>query len=909
MSISSGSGKVDYALVIAGVPDIWVTTTRLEQTLADGRQIRAGLQYQGLRIREEAHLRDAELDVAGITFRIVHAQALAAFAKRPTEVGELRANWKSGNQFEASESTNFSAGDLAHLNTAVYEVSSVSAASSGTVTVTITTDVEEPLRDTLAQYHYRTVGARAANAPIYDAPGSLEGRRVYLYRFDATETWSDATSVYPYQATDKTPIWRGVIRQAPRLDSDGVTWMVETDSIVALLNQSVAGVDAPGQIRGAYYHIGCPFVLKVFTWTTASGGSDPEEVATRWVTGFFETDADFRDAVNDECDDIASVLSGVESLKIEEAGETYRFVAWTPSSDPRFITMLSGSFIDGMTDPTPTDGNGNNVQNVTADSQYSWTLQSIGGDAGHALGMPRVLLTSQGIPSDLGQKKSQILRFAFDAPTNLYDTTTDTDQIIHLDREPPTDDVTEIGTIVVKDAVVQPQEEYNILNATISQANRTINFGSDEQWEPLLLDRNARIVFARGISTTEGLKAYRQHLIDNSVHANFGDTPFITARDLSTWDVWDEAAEEDVQANRVYVFEEAVDLYDMLRGEALLLGCFWRLDAEGKIELARMRTPDVSGAGLTSIDTTNTVSPYDSAGAWPTWEPGGDGIANEVTVTLPLQSERATPGDPRTFNIRLVEAIGLRKSRGRGNAEIEVMSSSVARNTEADEVAKAISDYIGLMSTDYQRVTIPVTFDLFSVKVGDYVLVSNPHIPNVETGERGITNKQGLVVARDWPLDPGDRAYGELTVVLFDTQLTGGYAPSFYYDTATDQGGGVWRFTPGQTTPPAMWSDLWDDSKVDVTDLFVVGDTVVVRPLAASGTVLEGTINAVTATGSGSTGEIDVDLGGSTPASEGLIDFVTGDTPSDVSDDQGAYAYVADSGGSLYSGRVYWKFA
>lgn len=913
MSISSGTGKVDYAIVIAGVPDIWTTTTRLEQTLADGRQIRAGLQYRGLRIREEAHLRDAELDVAGNTFRIVHSRALAAFAKRPAEVGQLRANWKSGNTFEASESTGFSAGDLAHLNTAVYEVSSVSAPSSGTVTVTTTTDVDAPLRDTLPQYHYKTAGARAAVAPVYDVPGSLEGRRVYLYRFDATETWNDTSNAAPYQATDKTPIWRGVIRQAPRLDSDGVTWLVETDSIVALLQQTVAGVDAPGRIRGIYYHKGCPFVIGVSQSSGAGIFSGEDVSSMRWVTGFFATDEEFRKAVNDELEEIASDLSGVESMKIENAGNTYRFVAWTPSSDPRYLAVFAGSFIDGMTPGHIADRNGQDLAEVTADTQYSWTLQPIGGDGGHALGVPRVLLSNQGVNTDLHPDKRKIIAFAFDAPTNLYDTTTDVDHIIHLDREPPTIDTSEVSTIMIKDAVVQPREEHTIRSATISQASRTINFGppaESEVGKPTMLDRNARIVFARGTSTDEGLKEYRQHLIDSSVHANFGDTPFITSRDLGSWtEAYDDAAGEDVQRNRVYIFEEAVDLYDMLRGEALLLGCFWRLDAEGKIELARMATPDVSGAGLTSIDTTNTVSPYGDAGAWPTWEPGGDGIANEITVTIPLQSERATPGDPRSFNIRLVESIGLRKSRGRGNAEIEVMSSSVEQNVTAEAVANAISDYIGIMSTDYQRVTIPVTFDLFGVKVGDYVLVSNPHIPNAETGERGITNKQGLVVARDWPLDPADRAYGELTVVLFDTQLIGGYAPSFYYDTATDQGGGVWRFTPGQTTPPAMWSDLWDDSKVDVTDLFKVGDTVVVRPLASSGTLLEGTIDAVTATGSGSTGTMDVDLGGSTPASEGLIDFVPGDTPADVSDDQGAYAYVADSGGSLYSGRVYWKFA
>src|SRR5688500_17620993 len=93
-STRHGNGRVRYAAVIEGWPEIWVTDHSLTlSNSAGGRTVRVGLLRQGLQFSERALLLQGKLEASAMTLRFVsgdHAkQAVASFATMPVVVAEI----------------------------------------------------------------------------------------------------------------------------------------------------------------------------------------------------------------------------------------------------------------------------------------------------------------------------------------------------------------------------------------------------------------------------------------------------------------------------------------------------------------------------------------------------------------------------------------------------------------------------------------------------------------------------------------------------------------------------------------------------------------------------------------------------------------------------------------------------
>ena len=88
-------GEINYKLVIEGAPVAWSTSTGLECIMADGRVVYAGLQYEGMKIKEELSPLDSKVNVGGMTFCIRHQKAVSEFARYPHVIGDFIATIES----------------------------------------------------------------------------------------------------------------------------------------------------------------------------------------------------------------------------------------------------------------------------------------------------------------------------------------------------------------------------------------------------------------------------------------------------------------------------------------------------------------------------------------------------------------------------------------------------------------------------------------------------------------------------------------------------------------------------------------------------------------------------------------------------------------------------------------------
>ena len=190
--------KLRYRLMIEGCDTEWVTDPTLAGTDRQGRTRRIGLQYEGLAIEEKLDLREATVDVGGITATIRSEYANEVFGKRAQTVGTMHKlvgeGLKPGNvdyddtSIMLYSTAGLAVNDVVHMGTEAMLVESVTATAPAI-------GVQRQYWDTMAQNHYQVVGEAFHYQTITDKPRSLEGRRAYLFRYDETE-WSDGEPLF-----------------------------------------------------------------------------------------------------------------------------------------------------------------------------------------------------------------------------------------------------------------------------------------------------------------------------------------------------------------------------------------------------------------------------------------------------------------------------------------------------------------------------------------------------------------------------------------------------------------------------------------------------------------------------------------------------------------------------------------
>lgn len=928
-------GGVDYVLIVEGWPDIWCTSAALSlSATVDSRTLRQGLKYDGLKISEQAVLRDAWVNVSGITFRITPTldteDTINSFTRTPNPVGHLKADLDvATTKVYLDTNTTLAIGTRLHIATETMEVTAVGSDGGGAF-MTVT----RGKWDTLAQRHLITYGAtHAVSVPVYTFPPTMEGRRASLY----AKGYNDLI------ANRGTLIWKGVVSKPPKMESDGVTWSIATDNIVKVLEQKVASADGlEYRIRGVYHPSTAPMTIRggaVFDAAHASSNFIADKLV---LFGFFETQAEWITAVNLLLGLYSSFgystylayvkyeeRSGAPQLEVRMAATLPTgFVHWTwvaaspLDGDLQFLVSVVSeryvqSYLEGS-DPY------SHVQNPDAVFTHffgdgSQKFSVVGFDQSNTPNFSYPLSATRAV-AGTPQRVTLSTPFWSGPTNNIYGTGNDPTNTappnrIYLNSVDGIE-VDDVLTVITGDK----STPITVTAIATADADRYITFDFASAEIALYMDENTRLVPLRVFETDGSIKDFAASVVNSYIDANDGDTPYITPNDMDysalTLAFGGFSSIDDYWKHRNYSFSKPTAIKTILQEELKAIGFMMRLDANGAAAFAPL--PLVSGTQVAAATITDNDIMHPSgrsAGAWPGWEAQSDGLVNIVNGRFGYRPADDDFDPTKDFTIKERTSISEHKSNGKGSVDIAPrstqaklyvgsgLSSFVARvhnkinqsKTDASpsQVAAWVGNYLRVLSMDYATVTIQVPFKYFNLLIGDIVEVTSTTIPNGQGG-RGVTSKRAAVVGREWNLDPKARGMGTLKL-YFPRTTSGGYTPSGRVFSQTNLGGNNWSITFNNADAfNVRWSD---DGGGDVAKYFATFDAIkVVLVDSLSPTVVTGTVTST------ATNTVVVSLSGAwTPgASKWNLIF---NTDSASNDRQRQFVYIASTTRQLNSGE------
>jgi hypothetical protein len=262
--------------------------------------------------------------------------------------------------------------------------------------------------------------------------------------------------------------------------------------------------------------------------------------------------------------------------------------------------------------------------------------------------------------------------------------------------------------------------------------------------------------------------------------ANAGAMPFLTTEDLADWrTVVTQAAAGRPFTTRVYKTAGEVDLDELLKHDCRLIGVYPVLDADGKIALRQLRIPTASSAASFEVDASNTLVDDQPPG----WERNAVyGSINLVKIrTFYDVIEEKHTG--QTYVINDITAQSVRKSPK--ELEIAPLSSESIRDSRvwsADYATEVSRPVLSIFGRPYSIVKVRVPYTLLTTALcGTIGRITSHRIPDPVVGTRGVTQKAGLVIGREWDLTTEQ---GTLTLLVADAPLAG-YAPSVFVSSNT----------------------------------------------------------------------------------------------------------------------------
>jgi len=812
-NIALGSGVVALRLSIEGWPYEWATDTRALPSGANGRKIAYGLQFDGMVISERAILKDCWTEVRGITAKIKPTQqwedTMDAFTRDVTPVASLAADL-------TDSSTTITTDIGGSLAAGIYHIGTEAIASDGAGNIT------RQRWDTLPQAHkHQNLDAYKKPVPIYDWPPAMDGRRARIYAYGSSDFLSTGTLV-----------WLGVVARAPRLDSDGLSWSISLDPIIKVFDQKVAGREGlVVKPRGIYLSYKTAFGIRL----RINGVLRP----TFRLTGVYDGPADFVVQVNNlltsAINEADPTHAYVASMTYSEGAGIPRLVMHTGFSPASFTNL---EFFIGC----PLVGYQDTARQVdrrdyTANTYYYYDFEQF---PPFETPWKRSLPTARSVLGTPPFDATDLWRAVYD-DLITFNTTTEISQWpvnrIYVDDT--------LG-LAVNDTLIRGEGDELI-------ELRITGFGTDVFFKPfvsverlggdaaLYLGGHQTLTPVRtfvGADDPGSVSDFVEAVVLASENANDGDTPWITGSDVATasWSakINDTAAGPSLMKSRLFRFVKPASVKDIVREELKAWGYFPRLDSTGKVDITPLPRLAAGQTATATITEEDILTPSGDVGSWVRWEAQGDGIVTSVKLRLDFNVFTDEHNPESDFLLHNTTAITEHKSsHGKGTVELALKSSSFVGKTESfagntshlpvvtpEEAVEIVAPYMQCMGIEYSMVTLPVSWRKFGLLVGDVVDVTHALLPN-GLGTRGVSARKGIIVGREWSLDPAAGDFGKLTI-YFPRTYASGYAPSGRITGQSNVSGNTWDITCATSNAQNIaWSEGADGN---VVKHFAAGD-------------------------------------------------------------------------------------
>lgn len=783
--LSSGSGAVAWRMSIDGMPYEAVSHRGMEGTASDNRVRYVGLRSEGLRFSESVHLPLSKWEAQGqrITIVDVDQRWTELFCTVPQSVTYLADNAASGD----SVITVLSTSSFPETNGRIY----LDGETIDYVSTTATTfnGCSRGRHGSLPTAHYETFGAHLRAPEITDWPVGIEGRRVRVFAYGAGDD----------KQGDGTQVWVGVARTEPAFD--GTRWSFVADPLSSIFDFELgADLEDPRSIRGIYYPWTAPLVVGI----VENGISTIAAMTECAIAGFWETQEAFCTALSAA---IATAVSSGNTIRgtftqgpfiAEPRGDSWCIKYTTTSTGDRYIQVGVNSSVDG----TPSDLLDNETSvtvpfnEVEPSKTYRVDLLPTA-NVPNPGAVPRTSLLSTGGSSSYSAALGV-------NPTNRtgFDEATNPPSRLYLSGAAPSTAVTEASiewpastTDGDPISIVAPITDTDTANNSLTLDPRFLPAGGP--FAASGPDAAAAVKLRMTRQVAEGnLRDMLEALVgDVSTYVTTGAVPFLRPAngglssdiDLDTDDgatpptlrgggVIDAAATGagPVAEARKFTLLAPVKLRELIEHECRLLGIYPCSNASGQITFKRLALPTPTLTADGSFDASNIIVD-DQVVAY---ERSPHGTYNSVVYRLgydPLEDENtATP-----VLIRDVVSFG----RHPQPRVLEVAPKTVDPDVPipVEDLARLASRVLGVFGAPYAELTIEAPMTRFDRLLGDVVNVTWSKVPSglVDTtaakrGTLGVSNKIGIVIARDWePME----AKGSVTILLTD-QRVGGYVPS-----------------------------------------------------------------------------------------------------------------------------------
>ena len=859
--LETGRGLLGLRLSIEGLGYEFVSASRMEVTTSQGRERIACLSREGIGWRESADIIGGKLDVDGFTCRLVGRQYDAVLTKalawQPSAKTWLNADvTTAATSITVLSTTGLAVDDVIHIGTEAILITTVTSSTVLAVT--------RAYWGTIAQAHYTSDGERLAKPVVtLTRPMSIEGRRCNLYAYGIGDD----------PELDGTIVFRGVCATDASLDTSGGEWSITIDSITRLMDSPMGGeLEDPVGSRGIYYSWKSPLTVIINEGLSTTLDVSIQIPSAEYPTSFFETQDDFAEYLTDAIDTEAASFAAWQTANVKAVSggaDDWWLEVTLGGTITSTLLVYAFSAVDGMVNVWHLPGG------VPTEGRAASTTYEIRGGGGAVTGAGLVpggvqRAVPRGFYGDSGARSTGYISPAMREahPFKIY-----------LGGS-----IDVAGLTAVRVDGTNGESAYHSINSQ-SATERWIVLGAHLGGDPLGgfgygRGGDIKLGFVRLIGVGD-LSVVRDGFVADSPDlANIGGMPFLTSSDLASWTTVaaDAARGRQWAAQRRYIIDEETTAADYLAEEMKAIGVFPIIDTDGKIGIARMRSPAATEPATTTIDTTTAATDQ----GFPTWERNAWGRINQISYSWgydPAEEEHRG-----TVVVRDVQAFS--ESKAGNGIEAAPKSEPVYGEPSYGELVGLAWPYLGIFGRAYAVVRMDAELPAyFRAVLGDPVTVTLPNVPDQVTGERGITEVSGILVERGADFHGGRASLG----VLVLGATIAGYAPSLQIDSFVDNGGGSYTLTVSEANPLAAALDMTEATDL-ISDHWHVGDGVAVSEAGTTTAPITGEITAVTAT------TITATLSAA-PTSKDVIHYDT--LAGSFTDDQAPYVYQASTAGRL----------
>ena len=887
----SANRRLRVRLEIEGSPVVFVSDARDAGGMSDGRTAVAGLLLDGLALEADLDPVAQELDIGVVRPRILPnrggslVESLLKLPEIETYVTQDAA--ASDTRIYIESNSGFTVGSYAHVGLEVVKITAVGSDATGDYL-----DVLRGQWNTEALAYYAATAARPGRSvPVSDRPLSFTGRRAELYVLDAGG-WSLE--------------WRGVVLDGWRFD--GETYTITIDGITAALDASVApSADASGRcanVNAPATPLPAPSKVRIgdasplvsvrsatdlwsASWWRVKFGATVGDVRVR---GWFSDWSWFASSLQTELNAIAPADHTFEVAASVDGALSVSYTIDPAATTPQviYLALPFGDWIRPEKAGVP-------VTTAVAGETYTYAapvgsvvrFSDPGFLGANACGFH---VERGGDVRDMvgaGEGESTIVKLPFAVPSGTF----------ALRYRGPAYVVTEDGGeahVSIKRAdVLLRCSNFSTYEASVIEVVRH-NVSVDKPAVVWLadgyLEPGSEGEWQVSAYVSSGFLGYQiQQLVSLTTDGGSdGTVPRLYAGDFESLPA-DALAIDDSDAEsplfgrtRIAALDSGTTVSKWLSHELRARNWWLCVDAQGRLRFRDGRpvaetdaTSETLDASVVTVDEAWPIAEQEPFGRYTRvdWRDGYDLSADRFSVRMTIvdYAGAATTGRDRAIEIALHSA-PLDATRYASDLDVRAA------------IIDAATDLLAIWSQPYSVIEV-VTGWPVKLGIGDVVRIDLRHLPDVETGARGL-KRLGRVIGFRRDLDRASCRYR----VLVSGRRIYGYTPAVRVTGATLVSGTEYDLAVATTTSAGTQLNR----STDVAALFPVGSRV--RSAELGGVSwYAGTVTAV----SGSTIRVLFD---SAPT------FGTGETflvyhdATEVSVEQEPYVYVADTAGQILFG-------